>query len=105
VQLKHTPTPWKTDGLEIWSDGPRRLNSISAGTPKIAHACLHDDVEGWNGLGNAARIVQCVNERDETIDLLTLALPYIEEAAKDPVNKGEHVQALANRIRRIVEAA
>lgn len=36
------------------------------------------------------------------IDLLALALPYVEEAANDPCHKPGPVRDLANRIRRQV---
>lgn len=40
----------------------------------------------------------------ELHDLLTLALPYVEEAAEDPVNKPGPVKALAKRIRAAIDA-
>lgn len=39
----------------------------------------------------------------ELIELVTLALPYVEEAAEDPVNKPAPVKALAKRMRAAIE--
>lgn len=38
----------------------------------------------------------------ELMDLLGLALPYVEEAANDPVNKRAEVRKLAKRIREAI---
>lgn len=42
-------------------------------------------------------------QRAELLDLLTLALPYIEDAEKDPAYKPGHVAKLTRRIRAAVE--
>lgn len=39
------------------------------------------------------------------LDLLALALPYVEEAADDPCNKPAGVRALARRMRDAIERA
>ncbi len=40
---------------------------------------------------------------DDPMDLLCLALPYVEEAQNDPVNKRESVAKLCCRIRKLIE--
>lgn len=44
-----------------------------------------------------------VSQRDKLLDLLTLALPYIETAAGDPLYKQDGVLALAGKIRAAVQ--
>lgn len=42
---------------------------------------------------------------EEILDLLYLALPYVEDAVNDPVNKPEPVRMLVRRIRATLERA
>lgn len=41
----------------------------------------------------------------DLLDLVALALPYVEEAATDPANKPAGVLALARRMREAIERA
>jgi hypothetical protein len=60
MSAQHTPTPWEARGNEIWTDGARRLDNISAGTIKIAEAIEHN-AERWTAEGNAAYITRACN--------------------------------------------
>ena len=56
----------------------------------------------WKAVENARAAIET---GDDLLDLLCLALPYIEEAEHDPCNKPEAVRALTRKIRAAVERA
>lgn len=54
--------------------------------------------------GDGARASESRYEENvDLLDIVALALPYVEEAADDPVNKREHVMLLVNRMRAAIE--
>lgn len=81
--------------------------------------------EGWEGVvvnaADGSTLVLCPNGKDSTLaeikanakliaaapdllDLLALALPYVEEAELDPGYKARAVKNLSTRIRQAIEA-
>lgn len=77
-ETKHTPTPWKQDGLEVWATKPVRFNLVSSGTPRI---CLVDNhhSESRFEIANAAHIVKCVNLHDELVEVLLRMKQWCED--------------------------
>ena len=65
----------------------------------------HDIIELFDANMNWANsdVLKVTAERDELLDLLTLALPYVEEAEWDKTHKPGAVEKLTKRIRAAVE--
>lgn len=61
---KHTPTPWKTDGNEIWQEKPIIEN-------KHFHICkVHGVCQTQVNKANASFIVRACNSHDELVEAL-----------------------------------
>src|SRR5690606_1875518 len=57
METKHTPGPWRADGLEIWATKGVRFNLTTVGTPMIAAVCAHAGMEGGSPAEANARLI------------------------------------------------
>lgn len=102
----HTPEPWYIT-LDPQTDKPFEY----AGSYEIHHGS--NAVAEVNGIPDADRIVACVNAcagiNPEAVplmlDMLCRALPYVEEAERDPAYKPGAVAAVTKAIRAAIAKA
>ena len=101
MSAQHSPGPWRN---------PRgSVGIFSATGEKIGEAaalvCPILGRKGGSRIGETAGNAAIMAAAFTLLDLLALALPYVEEAADDAANKPASVRALARRMRDAIERA
>jgi hypothetical protein len=108
---KHTPTPWRiTEGKVISgtrpdnSGLPLMVGSLVVPIHYASELGYQADVDVMHA--NAALIIRAVNNHEQLLDALALALPYIEEAAENDLGyEPGAIKRLVRTIRNVIRAA
>lgn len=98
METKHTPGPWFADDSArlVYSHGPSRgLTGNAEDCPAIVK---YDDV-----ISRKKADLLLIAAAPDLLDLLAMALPYVEEAENDPAYKPGTVAKLARNMRALIE--
>lgn len=93
IQPQHTPLPWKNHNrIDLITDNEEVIGTLKG----FSFTDAQDEA-------NAAFIVRACNNHYKLIDLLSDALPFVENAIGDETYKQHKVKALIAEIRDAVE--
>jgi hypothetical protein len=98
---KHTPGPWFVNGpWHIQAQG--QMGDIR---PRIVAQAVNARPDTPEGLATLDANARLIASAPELLEMLALALPYVEEAESDPVNKKGSVAKLIKQIRAAIAKA